>query len=62
MTVQADIFITDRQLCERWHCPLMKLYRLRGQGVLPKPTKIGVRGRNLTPMQVVRELENEGAQ
>jgi hypothetical protein len=35
----------------------MKLWRLREQGLLPKPTKIGGGKRNLTPIAAVLKLE-----
>ena len=40
-------FYTDKQLRERWHCSHMKLYRLRAEGILPPPIKIGGRARTL---------------
>jgi hypothetical protein len=52
-----ELFFTDKQLCERWHCSLMKLWRLRKAGKLSKPIKIGGSGSNLTPASVVKALE-----
>jgi hypothetical protein len=57
-------FYTDRQLCERWHCTPMTLYRMRQKGVLRKPTKLlgeGSTSRNLTPDSEVRRLEGDNA-
>lgn len=52
-----EAFFTDKQLRERWHCSHMKLYRLRAEGILPPPIKIGGRGTNLTPAEHVLQLE-----
>ena len=43
-----EIFFTDKQLCRRWQCSQMKLWRLRKKGVL-ESIKIGGIGVNLTP-------------
>ena len=56
-----ELFFTDKQLCERWRCSHMKLWRLRKQGKLTQPIKIGGSGTNLTPASVVKALEG-GAQ
>jgi hypothetical protein len=55
-------FFTDRKLCARWRCSHMKLWRLRSQGKLRKPVKIGdsVRALNLTPAEAVKQLEEAG--
>jgi predicted DNA-binding transcriptional regulator AlpA len=50
-------FYTDKQLQRRWHCSHMKLYRLREDGILPPPIKIGGRGSNLTAAEHVKQLE-----
>jgi predicted DNA-binding transcriptional regulator AlpA len=50
---QSEIFITDAQLQARWHCSHMKLWRLRKDGQLPAPIKIGGGRSNLTPMEAV---------
>ena len=55
------VFYTDAQLCRRWQCSHMKLWRLRDKGVLPKPIKIGGRGTNLTPAATVMQLEAANA-
>jgi hypothetical protein len=52
-----ELFFTDKQLCERWKCSHMKLWRLRQKGKLTKPIKIGGSGTNLTPASVVKVLE-----
>ena len=52
-----ETFFTDRQLCQRWHCSHMKLWRLRAKGILGQPIKIGGRGTNLTPAEHVKQLE-----
>ena len=53
------IFLTDKQLRQRWHCSAMKLWRLRRAKKLRKPVKIGGSGPNLTPEADVRALEEE---
>ena len=45
-----------RATCQRWHCCTMTLWRLRARGVLPPPIKIGG-GKNLTPAEAVKRLE-----
>jgi hypothetical protein len=51
-------FFTDDELCERWKCSHMKLWRLRSQGKLPKPFKLGgPRSKNLTSGGEVRRVE-----
>jgi hypothetical protein len=52
-----ELFFTDKQLCERWRCSHMKLWRLRQAGKLCKPIKIGGTGANLTPGSVVKAIE-----
>ena len=54
-----EIFLTDKQLCDRWHCSHMKLFRLRKAKRLPAPMKLNgsEKSRNLTPLSVVRSLE-----
>jgi hypothetical protein len=56
-------FLTDEQLCQRWHCSKMKLYRLRQRGILKAPVKIGnaVLAKNLTRLSDVLDLENSEA-
>jgi predicted DNA-binding transcriptional regulator AlpA len=53
----GEVFFTDKQLCARWQCSHMKLWRLRRSGKLPKPIKIGGGGLNLTPASLVARLE-----
>ncbi len=55
-------YFTDEQLCDRWRCSQMTLWRLRARGRLRKPIKIGgsPRGKNLTPGEVVKQLEEGG--
>ena len=55
--VPGELFFTDKQLQERWHCSHMKLWRLRCKGKLPLPIKIGGSGANLTPASVVKSME-----
>ena len=57
MDDQSQVFFTDQQLCDRWQCSHMKLWRLREQGKLSRPIKIAGAGRNLTPASVVKEVE-----
>jgi len=54
------IFFTDKQLCRRWQCSQMKLWRLRKKGVL-ESVKIGGVGVNLTPASLVMRLEEADA-
>ena len=63
MTDQSEVYITDDQLCMRWKCSKMTLWRYRKQGALPKPIKIGGRknSRNLTPMGAVVVMERGSA-
>ena len=49
-------FITDKQLRERWQCSPMKLWRLRGRGLL-RAIKVGGTGLNLTPRSEVKAAE-----
>ena len=51
-----ELFFTDKQLCERWRCSKMQLWRLRHRGLLCPPIKLGG-WRNLTPASRVLELE-----
>ncbi len=53
----SELFFTDKQLCDRWQCSHMKLWRLRRAGKMPLPIKIGGAGANLTPESVVRSME-----
>lgn len=53
----AETFYTDKQLRARWQCSNMKLWRLRRQGKLKPPVKIGGTGPNLTPASQVKALE-----
>jgi hypothetical protein len=56
-----DVFFTDKQLCDRWHCTPMTLYRWRAQGLLSAPVKInGIKSKNLTPVSEVKRLEEVG--
>jgi hypothetical protein len=56
--VEHEIYITDKQLCRRWQCSPMKLWRLRGKGILEKPVKIGGAGSvNLNRIAHIRQLE-----
>ena len=51
-----EVFYTDKQLCARWQCSHMKLWRLRQKGKL-KPIKIDGIGTNLTPASEVKAVE-----
>jgi hypothetical protein len=56
-----DVFFTDKELCARWRCTPMTLYRWRAQGLLRMPVKInGVGSKNLTPAGEVKRLEEAG--
>ena len=55
-----EIFFTDKQLCKRWQCSQMKLWRLRKKGLL-KSIKVGGVGVNLTPASQVIRLEDADA-
>jgi len=55
-----EIFFTDKQLCKRWQCSHMKLWRLRKKGVL-ESIKVGGAGVNLTPASLVMRLEESDA-
>lgn len=54
---QEDVFFTDEELCSRWQCGRMTIYRMRKSGRLPPPIKIGGTGRNLTSREKVIALE-----
>ena len=56
MQDEAKVYLTDKQLCRRWQCSQMKLYRLRQRGLL-KSMKVGGTGPHLTPVDHVAELE-----
>jgi hypothetical protein len=51
-----EVFFTDKQLRDRWHCSPMKLWRLRQKGKL-KAVKVGGTGPNLTPSSEVKAVE-----
>ena len=51
-----ETFFTDKELCDRWKCSHMKLWRLRKQGKL-KSVKIGGAGTNLTAASEAKALE-----
>lgn len=51
-----DLFFTDKQLCGRWRCSKMQLWRLRHRGILCQPIKLGG-SRNLTPASHIMKLE-----
>ena len=55
--VTEQVFFTDKQLRERWHCSHMTIYRLRADGLLPPPIKLGRGCKNLTPAEAIRQLE-----
>jgi hypothetical protein len=59
-TETKEVFYTDKQLQERWHCSHMKLWRMRQQGKL-RSFKAGGTGPNLTPHSEVKANE-EGAE
>jgi hypothetical protein len=55
-------YLTDRELCARWRCGGMKIWRLRKEGRLPKPFKLGggPTGKNLTALAEVLRIEGGG--
>jgi hypothetical protein len=53
----SGVHFTDSDLCERWRCSEMKLWRLRKEGVL-QSIKIAGRGMWLTPADEVARLES----
>jgi len=53
---RAEVFFTDKQLRDRWHCSNMKLWRMRRRGLL-KSFKVGGTGLNLTPESEVKAAE-----
>ena len=55
---RGGVFLTDAQICERWHCTQMTLWRKRRDGRLRKPIKIGGVGKNITPLEHVEEAEH----
>ena len=55
--LREEVIFTDKQLCRRWQCSQMKLWRLRQKGIL-KSTKVGGVGVNLTPASQVIRLED----
>jgi hypothetical protein len=52
-----QVFYTDKQLCERWQCSHMKLYRLRKSGKMSPPIKFGGTGPNRTTASEVKRVE-----
>jgi hypothetical protein len=56
----TEIFLTDKELCARWRCSHMKLWRLRNKGKLKQPTKIVGIGVNLNRLSDVLEAEGGG--
>jgi hypothetical protein len=56
-TSRGRVFLTDAQICERWHCTQMTLWRKRRDGRLRKPIKIGGVGKNITQLEHVEEAE-----
>ena len=58
MSIQTnEVFYTDKQLRDRWHCSHMKLWRMRQAGILKPPVKLGGKGVNLTPATEVLRVE-----
>ena len=55
-----EIFFTDKQLCKRWQCSQMKLWRRRKKGLL-ESIKVGGVGVNLTPASQITKLEEADA-
>ena len=51
-----EVFFTDKQLRDRWHCSHMKLWRMRQRGLLAS-IRVGGSGHYLTPAAIVVELE-----
>lgn len=56
-TSDDEVFLTDRELKQRWHCSDMKLWRLRNAGKLRKPIKLGGTGTNLTRLSDAKAVE-----
>ena len=54
--LHTEVFFTDKQLRERWHCSPMKLWRLRQKGKL-KGMRVGGTGPWLTPSSEVKAVE-----
>ena len=54
-----DVLLTDKELCARWHCSAMTIWRMRQDGRLPPPFKPSGKplSHNRTPLSVVRALE-----
>jgi hypothetical protein len=52
-----DVWLTDKELCARWRCSPMKLWRMRASGKLRKGTKIGGTGQNLNCLSEVKAIE-----
>jgi len=56
-----DVWLTDRELCDRWRCSPMKLWRMRASGKLRKATRPGGTGRNLNRLSEVKAVEERHA-
>jgi hypothetical protein len=54
-----EIFFTDPQLCERWNCTSMDLWRKRKAGVLKRPMKLPGSRINRTPFSYIKQVEEE---
>ena len=50
-------YLSDVELCERWRCSAMRLWRLRAGGKLDPGIKPGGTGSNLNRMSHILEIE-----
>jgi hypothetical protein len=55
------IFITDAELSRRWHCSVMKIWRMRQDGRLNPGIKPGGGGPNLNYLSHILEVEAKAA-
>jgi hypothetical protein len=55
------VFISDAELCKRWRCSVMKLWRMRQDGRLRKGIKPGGGGPNLNYMLHIEDIEAASA-
>jgi hypothetical protein len=55
--VTAGVFISDIELCARWHCKPMKLWRMRQAGKLDPATRPGGGGQNLNVLAHIEDIE-----
>jgi hypothetical protein len=53
----SNMFLTDPELCLRWRCSMIKLYRMRKADKL-RSTKIGGSGPWITSEDEIRRVES----